>query len=84
MEAQPDDVDANIGQLNLQSTPMVRSPSQVPLTVPVPSVIRQVSLYDLVHHLQNLYEREADAYERAVAEEEKSYRSCLGIIKLFW
>ncbi len=35
MEAQPDDVDANIGQLNLQSTPMVSSPSQVPLTVPV-------------------------------------------------
>ncbi len=84
MEAQPADVDANIGQLNLQWTPMVSSPSQDPLPVPVPSVIRQVSLYGFVHHLQNLYERKADAHERDAAEEEKSCRSCVGIIKLFW
>ncbi|EFX69527.1 hypothetical protein DAPPUDRAFT_258480 [Daphnia pulex] len=41
MEAQPADVVANIDQLNLQSTPMVSSPSQVPFPVPFPSVIRQ-------------------------------------------
>lgn len=77
-EAQPAD------DLNLQSLPTVGSPAQVTLPVPVPSIIRQVSLDDLVEHLQNLYEQESDSKERAVAEEEKIYRSCLGIIELFW
>ncbi len=77
MEAQPADVDANIGQLNLQSTPMVSSPSQVQLPIPVPSVIRQVSLDGLVHHLENLYEREADAYLRGPLPKKKSHSAAV-------
>jgi hypothetical protein len=56
---------------------MVSSPSQVPLPVPVPSVIRQVSFDGLVHHLQNLYEREADAYMRGPLPKKKSHTTAV-------